>query len=218
MGHNLTTIQALVEVPPDAAAHRNGISLILGKFLMLYVTGAQGDFKTTAARQELTVQAFQDDLVKFPLWAIEDGLKAYRASPAGKWCPKVSGEVVDYISAEYGKAKRVLKNCRRILTANERGLNIDIMRAGLEAVKDEKARAEMALDMMSRLERACEVYVDPVAREFHHKCYDTFHTWRRENAKKSADDTAQGEEQEAREDHPTGDIQAPAGTDGGPRI
>ena len=164
---------------------------------MMYLTGAQNDFKTAAKRQETIIQAFQDDLVRFPLWAIEDGLRAYRASPQGKWCPKVSGEIVDYIHFEYGKAKKALKNCRRILIANERGLNIDIMAAGLAATKDEKEKAEMALDMMNRIEKACEALIDPVAREFYHRCNKTFHDWRIANAKKLADEEGDDEDQEA---------------------
>lgn len=214
---NVVQVQTLVEVA-DTPAHRNGISLIIGKFLTFYLTGAQNDFKTAAKRQETVIQAFQDDLVKFPLWAIEDGLTAYRRSENGKWCPKVSGEVVEYISMEYHKVTKVLKNCRRILTANERGLNVDIMAAGLEAIADPKERAEIAQTMMHRLEMACEVYVDPVARDFHHKCYDTFHTWRRENAKKLADAESQNEDQEAGADDPDRGIFPSNPPDASPKI
>ncbi len=184
---NVVAVQELVEVPMDSHAHRNGISLIIGKFLSMYLTAGQSDLKMAAQRQATIIQAFQDDLVRFPLWAIEDGLCAYRASSQGKWAPRVSGEVMDHIFAEYSKAKTTLKNCRRILTSDERGLNIDAMRAGLEATADEKARAELALTMMNRLEKACDIMVDPVGRDFYRTCSDTFHAWRVENAKKVAE-------------------------------
>lgn len=199
-------IQRLAAVPEDTSAHRNGISLIIGKFLSLYLTTGQNDFKTAAKRQETVIQAFQDDLIKFPLWAIEDGLRAYRTSPSGKWAPKVSGEVIDFISIEMQKPAKVLKNCRRILTANERGLNIDFMANQLKAIADEKDKAEAALQMMNQLERACDILVDPVAKGFYYKCNDTFHNWRIANAKKLVDDAAQNENQEAGADDTDRDI------------
>ena len=219
MKNNILSVQNLVIEGADTPEHRNGLSLIIGKFFSMYLTGSQNDFKAAAQRQGTVIQAFQDDLLKFPLWAVDAGLRAYRASPQGKWAPKVSGEVIDYISSEYRKVSRTLKNCRRILEADARGLNVDQMEDTLAAITDEKQKAETALGMSHALEKACEILTDPVGLEFYRECNNIWNKWRAVR-EKIVIPTPEGEEEEqqAGANHPDGGVQTPHPTDGGPEV
>lgn len=202
MQKNAPALQAMSETPQDTSANRNRLSYVLGNFLKMYVPMTSSktmDPKVSAANHAAIIQAMQDDLIKYPLWAVEDGIRKYRQSVEGKWAPKTSGELIPHIVESLSIVNYTLKNCRRVLVAHERGLNVDEMTATLNEIEDQKVKAEMALQIMGSLEKSCNIWTDSVGKSLYDRCYIIFHTWRKDNAKEFVS-ASKGKE----EDAPTG--------------
>ena len=196
---NATAIQELAEMfDCKDKSQRQAIGIIITKFLMLYAQATSNKLSeeqrnAAVSRQQLVAEAFLDDLSSYPAWAVNNGLVAYRRTPEGKWQPKTSGELLPFIRSAYGIVSQALKNCRRILTADANGLNVDAMNSVVDAIEDEKLKAHKALDFMNQLEKSCDVYVDPVGMEIHNKFHKIFHDYRIANAKKLAEEESEEE-------------------------
>ena len=199
--NNVAAIQSLAILPEDNDHNRNVLALVLGRFMKIYLPaggkGSSDQERALISRNNEILKGLHDDLIRFPIWAIEEGFKLYRQTPEGKWAPKTSGEVIPFIQEAFSGVSRTLKNCRRILGAAERGLNVDEMDAFLDKVPEGKDRAHVALDIMNKLEKSCNIWTDDVGRELHNKCYHLCHEWRKNNAKESADEEGDDENQEA---------------------
>lgn len=163
------------------------LGLMLSKFMVIYLTTSnekrmgESDYKTDAMRREVIAEGLLDDLGVYPLWAVAEGLAEYRKSTEGKWAPKVSGELIPYISGAYSRAYRTRSAAERLRRSNEMGHNLDSMKERLEAETDPKEKAYVALDVMNVLRGITDLARDDGAKALHDRCYGIFHSWRRKN-------------------------------------
>ncbi len=148
---------AQVEKPnPADQQHRERVKDVLEMLYQLYAPQARNlsDAQLRAEAQQAAARAqfMLDALAEYPLWAIQAGLTGYTKSEKGEYPPKVSGQVLPFISLEYGKATASLSRCEAILQNDKRGLNIDRLNDAVNAAKTEEHRANAALSAKNILE------------------------------------------------------------------
>lgn len=141
---------AQVEKPnPADQQHRERVKDVLEMLYQLYAPQARNlsDAQLRAEAQQAAARAqfMLDALAEYPLWAIQAGLTGYTKSEKGEYPPKVSGQVLPFISLEYGKATASLSRCEAILQNDKRGLNIDRLDHAVQSAKTEEHRANAAL-------------------------------------------------------------------------
>lgn len=191
---NMPALQAIAQMPvAEDGAHRNAVAVLVANLFMLYTrpvdrTMTPDQMTKEVARRKIIADSFIADLSTYPVWAVAAGITSFRKTPESQFEPKTPGPILDHISREYTRACRAIVAAERVLEADRLGHNVDSINRmlndlGNEAINPEqkKAHAEAALKFMAVLEKACDVSVDPVARNLHIRCHRIWHEWRRNN-------------------------------------
>lgn len=184
---NMPVLICMAAMPDITQEHRERVTGHIAKLFMFYAAASdksmpEAVFKQETARRGIIMEAFITDISPYPEWAVAAGIAAYRSGPEGKWAPKAPGQLIEFISAELGNARRALLAAERVAQADKMDRNIDRMTQDLDNLQgDPKAYAEKALSVMTNLARYCDIFADLVAKDLHTRCSRAWNDYRRMN-------------------------------------